>query len=169
MYFVHPVCGLPSTQLLRAGAVPPPHLEQLGSPSSTPGPKHHSFRGTGASSVLLLPTPRWGEATGPPLLPSPLGPGVTQQDSWPPWAALRAPHGHATRVPPRSMAEQGCSPSPVSIQQPAALHCWHCYLYPFHLHTLVSIRNVPQLVPARVHGEMPELLSSSAPGSPVKH
>lgn len=66
-----------------------------------------------------------------------------------PTAALRAPHGHATRVPPETMAEQGCSPSPDSLQQPAALHCRHCHLDPFHLHTLVSTRDAPQPMSAK--------------------
>lgn len=61
-----------------------PRLEQLSSPSSTPGPERHSFKGKRASFMLLLPTPSWGEATGLPLLPCPLGLGGTQKDGWPP-------------------------------------------------------------------------------------
>lgn len=106
------------------------------------------------------------------------GTASPSMSSWPGWdtarqlapmAALRFPHGHASSIPPKSTAEQGCSPGPESMQQPAALPCWHCHVHPFHLHTLVSIHGAPQLMPARVHGGTPALLLSSAPGSPMKH
>lgn len=182
----------PGDNQLRTGLV---HLDAL-SPYGMWAPQHTPAQGRG--SACSLPGAAWQPLFHPWLKASFIqgeesifsaaithsqmggskGTASPSISSWPVWdtagelapmAALRGPHGHTTRVPPKSMAEQGCSPSPDSIQQPAALRCWHCHLHPFHPRTLVSICDAPQPMPTRVHGGMPALLSSSAPGSPVEH
>lgn len=87
-----------------------------------------------------------GESMGLPLLPCPLGPGGTQQHSWTP----QQPQEPPTVLP------SGCCPWAELL--PTQLPSVHLHPFPHP--------GAPQPTLPGVHGEMPALLFSSAPGSP---
>lgn len=116
MYFAPHACWFLSTYLLRAGTGPVPYVEQLGRASSTHGPKRHSFRRKRMWWCYYPLLDGKSTRIASPSISSCLKWDTAGQLA--PMAALRAPHGRASKGTPKVHGKQSCSRSPDSIQRP---------------------------------------------------